>query len=120
MRTQTNTKHTICTSVHNHLIRISYYTDQKYGKGQRLLNDMCNAHKLSVKIFLYRTESVTLDIIFQCWFKYFHTMVLGFNVKQNSTVLHSSVLYHTFVVNSEINIWYMNVTFTAFIYTMHC
>jgi hypothetical protein len=46
-------------------------------------------------------------------------MVLGFNVKQNSSVLHNSVLYHTFLINSEINIWYMKVTFTAFIYTMH-
>ena len=62
---KTNTKHTICTAVSNHRIRILYYTDQKYGKWQRLLNNMCNAHKLSVKIFLYTTESVTLEISFQ-------------------------------------------------------
>jgi len=65
MRTKTNTNPTICTAVHNHRIRISYYTDQKYGKGQRLLINMCNSHKLSVKIFLYRKESVTLEISFQ-------------------------------------------------------
>ena len=62
---KTNTKHTICTAVPKHRIRISYYTDQKYGKGQRLLNNMCNAHKLSVKIFLYTAESVTLETSFQ-------------------------------------------------------
>jgi hypothetical protein len=87
MRIQTNTKHTICTGAHNHLIRILYYTDQKYGKWQTLLNNMGNAHKLSVKIFLYRTESVTLEISYQRSFKYFHIIVLGFNVKHNSTVL---------------------------------
>jgi hypothetical protein len=114
MRIKINTKHTICTAVHNHRIRLSYHTDQNYNTGIRLLNNMCNVHKLSVKIFLYRTESVAFEISFQWWFKYFHTMVLGFNVKKNSAVLHSSVLYHTFLVNSENNFSYMKVNIYSF------
>ena len=91
MYKNTNTKHMICTALHYHLIRISYYTDQKYDKGRTLLNNMCNAHKLSVKIFLYRTESVTLEISFN---ESLNTFVLWLKVLMiHRRALHYTVLY---------------------------
>lgn len=60
------------------------------------------------------------EIVFHCWLKYYYIMAHGFNVKCRSIVQIGSCTVHTFVVTSEVSVWYIQVSLSHTVYFWIC